>query len=182
MNNTLSTSTKKIYCFDTSAFVTLSRTSENIINIPEELWNHLDEMVKDGGIISHRTVFEEIVSKSKKPDLVSAWLLDKEKYFRNKTQFQIDTVLKIISNFPDLIDSESEHEQADPWIIALAIEKTGEDPLFGEKKVAVVSQENKRSTKKMPAVCEFFRTEHLSLRDFFQEIGLGIKLIKNKEE
>jgi hypothetical protein len=104
-------------------------------------------------------------------------VIGERKYFHNKTSL-VDTVSKS-PVFPDLIDSESEHEQADPWVIALAIEKAGEDPLFGKKSVAVVSQENKLSPKKIPAACTFFKTEHLSLKDFFQEVGLSIKLTKN---
>ncbi len=174
------TPTKKIYCFDTSAFVNLSKTSEDVIHIPNELWDYLEKMIKKGEVISHKIVFDELVTKSKKPEkvFISRWIRDKGKYFSNKTQFQIDTVSKIVSKFNGLIDPECEHEQADPWIIALAIQKVNDSPLFGIKNVSVVSQEGKFSDKKIPAVCASFGVEHLSLRGFFQEIGLGIKLIK----
>ena len=170
--NTQPTSIKKIYCFDTSAFVNLSKTSEDVIHIPDELWDYLEIMIKNGEIISHKIVFDELATKSKKPEtiFISKWIGNKEKYFSGKTQFQIDAVSKIVSKFNGLIDPNCEHEQADPWVIALAIQKTNDSPLFGIKNVSVVSQEGKFSDKKIPAVCTSFGVEHLSLRDFFQEM------------
>lgn len=167
-----------LYCFDTSAFVALGRTSENIISIPEALWKHLEDMIINGKIISHKIVFNEIVSKSKKPDLITKWLLDKEKYFLDRTQVQLDIAPKIISKFPGLVDPQNEHEQADVWLIALAVQKSNENPLFGGNTMVVVSQENPNSSKKIPAACKSFGVKHMSLREFFDEIGLSVGIIK----
>ena len=62
---------KRVYCFDTSAFVTLSRTSENVIEMPQTLWKQLEKMMKVGEIISHRLVFDEISSGTKNPDFIT---------------------------------------------------------------------------------------------------------------
>lgn len=170
--------TIKIYCFDTSAFVTLSRTSENVIEIPEALWKRLEKMMKVGELVSHRIVFDEISSGAKNPDFITKWIADKRDYFLNRTDAQIVDVQKIVQKFPDLIDPNQEREQADPWLIALAIEKSKNDNLFEVCVCVVVSQENRNSSKKIPAVCKAFKVGHLSLRQFFDEIGLSTKLSK----
>lgn len=167
---------KRIYCFDTSAFVTLSRTSENIIEMPQTLWKHLENMMKTGDIISHRLVFEEISSGTKNPDFITKWVADKREYFLPRTDMQIAQIPQIVQKFPSLIDYQQEREQVDPWLIALAIEKSEEANLFEVNVCVVVSQENPNSSKKIPAACNAFGIGHLSLRQFFDEIGLRTKL------
>jgi len=115
-----------IYCFDTSAFLTLSRTSENVIEMPVALWTQLEEMMRDGRLISHRLVFDEISSETKNPDFITRWIADKANYFMEVTPTQIRMVPDIVKKFPGLIDYQMEREQADPWLIALAVEKTNE--------------------------------------------------------
>ena len=172
---------KKIYCFDTSAFVALSRTSENIIKLPGALWGHLETMMQSSEIISHRVVFDEISSNTKNPDFITKWIADKKHCFLTETDVQIAEIPKIIQKFPTLIDYKCEREQADHWLIALAIEKSKEHNLFDIYESAVVSQEKSNSSKKIPAVCKAFGVRHLSLKSFFSEIGLSARILKKKE-
>lgn len=169
---------KRVYCFDTSAFTTLNRTSENIIELPGMLWKKLEAMMKSGEIISHRLVFDEISSNSKNPDFIAKWIADKKDCFLSRTDAQIVEIPKIIKKFPTLIDYKYEREQADPWLIALAIEKSRENNLFEVFELVVVSQESSKSSQKIPAVCKAFDIRHLSLREFFDEIGLSISISK----
>jgi len=169
---------KKIYCFDTSAFVTLSRTSENIIELPKTLWEHLESMMESGEIISHRIVFDEISSSTKNPDFITKWIADKKDCFLSRTDTQIAEIPNIVKKFPTLIDYTYEREQADPWLIALAIEKSRDNNLFEVNASVVVSQENPNSSKKIPAVCKAFNIRHLSLRSFFDEIGLSTIILR----
>ncbi len=170
---------KNIYCFDTSAFVTLSRANENIIEIPKSLWDYLEKMMKAGIIISHRIVFDEISSNSKNPDFITKWIANKRSYFLDKTPIQIKFMPNIVRQCPWLIDYKMEREQADPWLIALAIEKSKDQTIFDVTTSIVVSQENPNSSKKIPAACGCFNIKHLSLRKFFDEMGLKTNLIKN---
>jgi len=170
---------KRIYCFDTSAFLALSRTNERVIKIDDAVWKHLEKMMKAGGIISHRIVFNEIISGTKNPSFIIRWVKDKRSHFLAKSDSQIAQVPEIVRQFPDLIDYARESEQADPWLIALAIEKSKEANLFEVYVSVVVSQENQKSSKKIPAACKHFHIGHRSLREFFDEIGLSTKLVKN---
>jgi len=170
---------RKIYIFDTSAFVALSRTGEYVIRIPDSLWQYLETMMKSGQVISHKLVFDEISSNRKNPDFITKWVKDKEKFFLPKTDAQKMKIPEIVRNFPKLIDPGNEKEQADPWLIALAMEKSQEENLFEISASIVVSQENTTSSVKIPAACKYFGVSNCSLREFFDEIGLSTGLIKN---
>lgn len=174
------TTSRKIYCFDASAFIMLGRTTENIIALPDELWDHLKKMMEDGEIISHEIVFEEINSGTKNPDFITKWIVDKKAGFLKKTDSQITDVSRIVKQFPGLINPEAEHDQADPWIVALAMQKCKEKTLFEEYDCVVVSQEKQKSSMKIPAVCKYFGVKHLSLKEFFDEIGLTTDIKKDK--
>jgi hypothetical protein len=173
---------RKLYCFDTSAFLTLSRTSENVIEMPKALWDQLETMMRAGEVISHRLVFDEISSDTKSPDFITQWIVDKEKYFLDITPVQISLVPEIVKACPGLIDYQMEREQADTWLIALAIERAREQGLFHSTISIVVSQESKVSSKKIPAACKAFNVEHRSLREFFDEIGFSAALQKNQSQ
>jgi site-specific DNA-methyltransferase (adenine-specific) len=172
---------KNIYCFDTSAFLTLSRTSENVLKIPDALWEYLEKMMQDGRIVSHRIVFDEIISGAKNPNFITQWVSTKKDHFLSKTDEQKEELPKIVQKYPELIDYKRESEQADPWLIALAIEKSKTSNLFEVCVAVVVSQENPNSSKKIPAACKCFGIRPLSLRNFFDEIGLSTELIKKSK-
>lgn len=167
---------QNIYCFDTSAFLTLSRINENVIEMPAALWSQLEKMMGDGQLISHRLVFDEISSDTEHPDFITKWIADKINYFLEITPAQVRMVPDIVKNFPGLIDYQREREQADPWLIALAVEKGKENMLFQKNISIVVSQESRKSSKKIPTVCKSFGIQHRSLREFFDEVGLSITL------
>jgi Domain of unknown function (DUF4411) len=166
----------ELYCFDASAFITLSRTDERVIQIPESVWTRLAKLMEEGVIISHQLVFDEISSQSKNPDFIAKWVADKQDYFLPRTDAQKEIVPDIVRKFPHLIDFAREKEQADPWLIALAIEKERDTGIFHKTEATIVSQENPESSKKIPAVCKKFDIKHLSLRGFFDKMGMGTKL------
>jgi hypothetical protein len=170
MNN----SYEKIYCFDTSVFTSLNRI-QNIIPIPD-LWYLLDSLFKSNRIISHEYVFDEINPN----DFLGKWIQDKLRYFLGLSEKQIELTTKILEKFPDLIDTEKEKNQADPWVIALAIEKSEEITLFGKNVVIyVVSQEKISSSKKIPAVCSAFNIPHLNLEAFLKDNNMRLGIIQS---
>jgi hypothetical protein len=136
-------------------------------------------MMADGKIISHKIVFDEICYKGGKSDFVSQWLQGKENSFIGTSATQISKVPEILKNFPDLIDPSREREQADPWLVALALEKANEGNLFYINMPIVVTHENKQSNKKIPAACKHFGISCQSLRDFFHENDITISLTNN---
>lgn len=168
---------EKIYCFDSSIFISLNRI-QNYVPIPN-VWQELEKLFNAGKIISHEFVYEEFNPERKNPDFIAKWIKDKKGYFLGITDKQSKKVEEILQKFPDFIDAEKENDQADPWIIALAIEKMEEVTLFGQNTlVYVVSQEKISSSKRIPAVCREFKVPHMNLDDFLKDNGWHFGIIK----
>lgn len=173
----MSSNQDKIYCFDSSIFISLNRI-HNYVPIPD-VWDELEKLFKAGRLISHEFVYDEFNPERKNPDFLAKWIKDKKGYFFGITDKQVELTAKILEKFPSLIDSENEKDQADPWIVALAIEKMEEITLFGQNTlVYVISQEKISSPKRIPAVCKEFKVPHMNLDDFIKDNGWRLGLIK----
>ena len=77
---------EKIYCFDTSVFAALNKI-HNYIPIPD-FWELLEQLFKEGKVISHEFVFEEL----KPGDFIGNWIQSKRNYFIGITDQQIKNV------------------------------------------------------------------------------------------
>lgn len=144
-----------------------------------DIWSELEKLFKASKLISHEFVYEEFNPEKEKPDFLAKWIKDKKKYFIEVTDKQVELTSKILKKFPNLIDSENEKDQADPWIIALAIERMEEVTLFGRNTlIYVVSQEKISSSKRIPAVCREFKVPHMNLDAFLKDNGWRFGIIK----
>lgn len=168
----VTTKTKTVYFFDASALITLYQTDLKVLKIPKFVWDNLEELFKQGAIVSHKIAYDEMVKNPKNPDWLSSWVGPKKEFFLKETAAQATSVAKIMQKFPKLIEPRQEKEQADPWIIALAVEHNGSADLFETIEAVVVTQESVASPQKIPAVCKHFKIRHLSLKEFFEERGI----------
>jgi len=172
----MSESSTRIYCFDSSAFIRINRFYPKDIFL--YLWEELESLIKEGQLISHIYVRNEIYPKTgKTPDALGQWISDKTSIFFEITQRQVEIVTEILKEFPGLIDYRKEQDDADPWVIALAKEVNEKESLFS-KEIIVVSEESIRASNKIPAVCNAFEVGHMTLFEFFQDRGWTFKLQK----
>ena len=164
-------SKERIYIFDSSVFIDLNRINEHTFEIPQAIWDKLDELLTQGKIVSHMYVYEEIVmKKSKKPDKVSAWLSPKKSHFLKENQQQVTYMAEVVQKYPKLIDPNNEKEQADPWLVALARDLNTTD---NSREFVLVTQENQNKTTNLPAACRDFNVQVISLKQFFTESGIN---------
>lgn len=159
--------TPHTYCFDTSAFITMHRYYS--YDLVPKLWDDLlQQLFQNGRAFSHQYVLNEI----EPADFLGQWVSDKKSSFLPATERQTELVRKILARFPGLIDPNKEIDEADPWVIALTIEKTESSILIEDySKLTIVSTESKRSLKKIPAVCQAFGLSHMDLKQFFADNG-----------
>ena len=165
---------RKVYIFDASVFITLHRIDMDSIRLPQSVWDKLDSLLVAGTIISHRFVFEEVVRDSEKPDKISLWLKPRKGYFETTNEKPyLDMVKAVLLKFPKLIDIDNEKNQADPWLVAMGVNKGLE---HSDAEYIVVTQENKAKQTKIPAACRDFGVKSISLADFFEEIGVKFNI------
>lgn len=166
-----------IYFIDSSALITINRYYPS--RIFPDLWKHLEELFRQQKMFSHDMVYDEIVSDSGPKDDIGRLIAKYKSSFFSITNKQGKLALEILSNFPRLIDPRAKRNEADPWIIALVIEKMEEENLFGQDSdFVVVSAESERSDSKIPAVCKHFKVRHLNLFQFFEDNGWKFSMIK----
>jgi len=163
-----------VFCFDTSAFVNINRY---LVSIIPQLYPELDKLFNSGRLISHQFVFEEITTRSKRPDSLSKWILPKRAFFKDISLQQALIVADIIQKFPALIHYNKEKDDADPWLVALIIEQKSTPDLFsGLNDFAIVSTESEIIPNCLPAVCKHYSILHCDLPDFFVANGWSINL------
>ena len=163
-----------IFCFDTSAFVDIHRY---LVRLIPQLYPELDKLFNSGRLISHKIVFQEITTWSKKPDPLTKWILPKEVFFKDISLQQALLVSEIVQKFPTLIHYNKEKDDADPWLIALVIEQRSMADLFsGLQEFAIVSAESGLIANRLPAVCEHYSIKHFDLLGFFKANGWSINL------
>lgn len=161
-------SENNIYFIDSSALITINRYYPS--KVFPDLWYHLDELLKNKRIFSHDIVFDEIVPSSGPKDEIGKLLARYKSSFYPITNKQGQLAVKILATFPRLIDPRAKKDEADPWIIALVIDKMEEENLFGQDSdFVLVSAESEKSDTKIPAVCKYFKVRHLNLFQFFDD-------------
>jgi hypothetical protein len=163
-----------IFCFDTSAFVDIHR---HLVRLIPQLYPELDKLFNSGRLISHKIVFKEITTRSKRPDSLTKWILPKEAFFKDISLQQTLLVAEIVQQFPTLIHYNKEKDDADPWLIALIIEQRSVPNLFSSlQDFAIVSTESTSIPNRLPAVCKHYSIKHFDLPDFFKANGWSINL------
>ncbi len=171
-----------IYCIDTSALITMHRYYP--IRIIPDLWKNLEDLFKQGIILSHDFVYDEIVPETDTKDDLARFVSKHKTCFRSISKRQAQLVTEILSHFKQLIDPRTKKDQADPWIIAMVVEKMEEISLFGkESDFVIVSTESEKSPHKIPAVCRHYKVRHMNLFEFFEDNDWRFSLsMKNNEK
>jgi len=164
-----------IFCLDTSAFVDINRY---LIKLIPQLFVELDKLFNSGRIISHEIVYEEITAhSSKREDPLTKWIRPKRAFFKNISFQQALIVADIVQKFPTLISYKNEKNDADPWVIATALEQKSKPDLFSQlQEFVVVSTESEFIPNHIPAVCKYYSIRHFGLPDFFSANGWHVSL------
>ena len=156
--------TDNIYIIDTSSLVKLNRN--NPIDVFPSIWEKLKLLADNDRLIAPREVHNEIKQND---DMLSKWAKVQKKMFKEPTPKQIELVQEILKDYPSLIDTERKYD-ADPWVIALAIELSSnpQKTLLNIKRI-VVTEEKLRGTQiKIPYVCSKKSIEAIDVVELFR--------------
>lgn len=143
----------------------------------QTLWTRCNELILEGRLAAPVAVLEEL---KRKDDELTAWANSHNKaLFHEYSPYLLDQVSYILEIFPDLIDHTSEHEQADPFVIAMALDRRdGPQRTIHNYEVCVVTEERMPPPKgsrprkiKIPEVCKQFEIPCISMVDIIRLEG-----------
>jgi len=144
------------YNFDTSALINPWRNHYPPDRFPS-LWNHIDKMIQSGEIVATEMVYHELKQKD---DALLKFVKERDKMFIEVDERQQEHVRTIVNYFPQWIDPNSTKDQADPFVVALAIQ---------QDLIVVTDEQMPPPGKvKIPKVCNTFGVECLSVLDFLR--------------
>ncbi len=147
-----------IYCYDTSGLTNTSRFY-SFKSFPS-LWNRIETLIEEGRLICSQKVHEEL---RKQDDLLLRWANKNGKVFIGLNAEQYVLAKQIVDKYPDIVDKDKETEDADPYVIALAILKQRDVEMLGDTCVVVSAEteQKKKNKTKIPVACEGFSVRHM---------------------
>lgn len=165
-----------IYCVDTSALVTIQRIYR--LSKLAGVWEFLDALANDGRLAAPREVLAEL--KVGQDDELYQWAKKHTGIFRQLTpeQWQVGKDIVNDPKYKRFIDQDKEIPEADPFVIALAVEEQKQTRLIPEKWIIVTDESYATIGKKprIPDVCRDprYNVECISTRDWFEREGLRL--------
>ncbi|MBI3034075.1 DUF4411 family protein [Candidatus Woesearchaeota archaeon] len=156
--------TDNMYIIDTSSLVKLNRN--NPIDVFPSIWDKLKFLVDNNRLIAPREVHNEI---NQNDDMLSKWAKTQKKMFKAPTLRQIELVQEILKDYPSLIDTERKYD-ADPWVIALAIELSSrpQKTILTIKRIVVTEEKLRGTQVKIPYVCSQKSIEAIDIVELFR--------------
>jgi len=160
-----------IYVIDTSSLIEIK--PENFPpDIYVSMWKDIENLTKNGRLISHVYVLEELRKYEGKEDEILKWAEKHKNIFKDVTPQQFKLGQQILGKFSSLIDANGSGE-ADPFIIALALEKDSQQTLFPStfEKIVVTEEKLKGNKIKIPFVCQHFGVDCINIFSMFRREG-----------
>lgn len=155
------------YIIDTSSLIELNQ--RHPVDVFPSVWRKIEGLINSNRLFAPREVYDEI---SRIDDLLFDWSKKQPKMFIEPTVEQITIVKEILSRYPSLIRIDRKYD-ADPWVIAVAIEMIRNPQQALEKiKRIVVTEEKLRGNKiKIPFVCQNYSIEAIDILNMFRMEG-----------
>lgn len=159
--------TRNIYIIDTSSLVRLNRN--NPIDVFPSIWEKLKYLSDNNRLIAPKEVLNEIKQND---DMLTKWVKAQKRMFKDRTPKQISIVQEILKDYPSLIDTERRYD-ADPWVIALAIELTSnpQTTLVTIKRIVVTEEKLRANQIRIPYVCNQKSIENIDIVELFRTEG-----------
>lgn len=147
------------YAFDTSSFIYLKHYPEDLF---PTIWETLNLDFEDGKIVIIQDVLEEI---SRVDDFINEFVNDHLDCVMELDEDTQNSLIRVINDFPDWINPSDTRNQADPSLIALALNLN----------IKIVTQERERGDRlKIPYVCKHYGIECMDLLGYLREHSIRL--------
>lgn len=155
------------YIIDTSSFIDLQK--RNPLDLYPSVWGRLISLNVSNLLHIPIAVYEETKDKD---DTLAQWMKENKQLFIYESEKQIQIVSSILVKYFPSVKVDKEHE-ADPWLIALALEIQGEPQrrLFNEETIIVSEEVLKGNKVKIPFLCQEYNLKCIAIFDMFRLEG-----------
>jgi hypothetical protein len=159
--------TSNNYIMDSSSLIELNR--HNPIDVFPSVWKNMESLIGNGVLVAPSEVLKEITERD---DQLAKWAKEQNGFFRVPTEKQIEIVKDILKSYPSMVREDRKYD-ADPWVIALAIEMaTNTQQTLIQIKRIVVTEEKLRGEKiRIPFVCQKYRVDSIDIIEMFRIEG-----------
>jgi hypothetical protein len=159
--------TSNRYIIDSSSLMELNR--HNPLDVFPTVWAKMESLIRRGLLVAPKEVLNEIVEGD---DQLAKWAKMQKNLFKEPTEKQIEIVKDILKDYPALV-KESRKYDADPWVIALAIEMTTsfQKTLSPIKRIVVTEEKLRGHKVRIPLICQKFNIESIDIIDMFRIEG-----------
>ena len=159
---------KNFYVIDASSLIELQR--HNPVDVYPSVWASLEDLIKNGFLVSHKEVYKEI---SRKDNQLSEWAKKQKGFFKDPTNKQIEIIKDILKKYPSIVKIDVQNS-ADPFIIALAVEMTTtkQKTLFPVKRIVVTEEKLRGTQVKIPFICKYYNIDCIGVIEMFRTEGL----------
>ena len=139
------------------------------VNIPAaQMWDFFETemtpLVESGRVTIPVHVERELRPDAPHPDVPAAWAFAKARLGRVRREPSPERVRSVLSVFPRLVDPDKEREDADPYVVALALELKD----AGHDVVVVTHDVTDRAPvdTSIKTACDHFGIEVMDLEEF----------------
>ena len=126
------------------------------------LWQQIENLISAGRLLAIDEVVRELERKS---DDLHDWAKQHAGMFISTDQAIMQRAGEVVNQFPSLAEPQSQRGKADPFVIALAMERS----------LTVVTAEHSKPTKpRIPDVCRQLQVPCVSLIELFRREGWSV--------
>ena len=159
--------TSNIYSMDSSALIELNRHKP--IDVFPSVWKNMESLISKGLLVAPTEVLYEITERD---DQLAKWAKEQTSFFRAPTQKQIEILKGILKVYPSMVREDRKYD-ADPWVIALAIEMTtdSQQTLTPIKRIVVTEEKLRGEKVRIPYVCQKYNIDSIDIIEMFRIEG-----------
>lgn len=161
-----------LYVIDSSSLIDMALYYP-VTSFPT-LWKRCDELITQRRLSAPIEVLREL---EKKDDEIADWAKERRNsLFLPYTRDLLDQVKIILEDFPRLINPHLDREQADPFVIAMALDRRDgpQQELDQFQEICVITEEktvkNQQKTK-IPEVCRHYGLPCISMVEMIVKEG-----------
>jgi rRNA maturation endonuclease Nob1 len=162
------TQAPRVWIFDTSALV----EAKAALSVADQwqTFKQLEDMVRAGSVAMPRLVIREI-SEIAHPDLPGAWAPGVRDIQKHPLDAEWGHVQRVMAEAGDVVDPNKTKEDADPYVLALALQLLGE----GHDACVVTEDRVDRNRIAVTTACDRLGIAHCSVREFLGNLGIKTK-------